>query len=77
MFQFFPITDDFLLRLGIKSADVHIRIVHYIEAFLVERNQIVDAVYLVQWKIWMNAMRPRSGRNEPSAADPAFEFVTV
>ena len=42
-----------------------------------ERDQIIDAVHLVQWKIWVNAVRPWCGRNQPSATNAAFEFITI
>ena len=77
MFQFFPITDDFLPCLGVKVADIHMGIVHGIEAFLVERYQVVDTVYLIKWKVRVNTMRPRRARDKPDAADPSFEFVAV
>lgn len=58
-------------------ADVLAGVVHCHEAFLMERNQIVDAIHLIQREIRVNAVRPRCAGNEPAAADTALEFVTI
>ena len=41
-----------------------------------EQNQIVDAIYFIQWKIRVNAVGERCTGNEPAAADTASELVT-
>ena len=58
----------------IKLTYIIVRIINCIKAFLVERNQIIDTVHLVQWKIGINAVCPWRTVNQPAAADPAFEF---
>ena len=52
-------------------------IIYRYEAFLMERNQVVDTVHLVQWKMWVNAMRPWRTVNEPAATDTALELITI
>ena len=72
MNQFSPVTDNLLLRLGAKFADVHIGIIDRFRAFSMERNQIVDSVHLVDWKERVDTMSIRPVANEPTAAYPAF-----
>ena len=42
-----------------------------------ERNQIINAIYLVQREVGVNTMGIRDTGNKPPTADPALEFVAV
>ena len=57
--------------------NIIVGVIYRHKAFLMERNQIVDPVYLVQWEIRVNAMGIWSTRNEPPSADTAFKLVAV
>ena len=61
----------------IKLVNIIVGVIYRHKAFLMERNQIVDPVYLVQWEIRVNAMGIWSTRNEPPSADTAFKLVAV
>ena len=67
----------FLLRFSIKLADILAEVVHSVEALLVERDQIINTIYLVQREVGVYAVCPWRTGNEPTATDFALEFVTV
>ena len=77
MNQFFPVTDNFLLCFYIKLADIMVGVIDRVKAFSMERNQIVDAIYLIQREVWVYAVRPRRTGNKPAATDTTLEFVTI
>ena len=61
----------------IKFTDILAGVIHRHKAFLVERNQIVDTIYFVQWEIGVNAVCPWRVGNKPSPTNAALELVTI
>ena len=61
----------------IKFTNILAGVIHRYKAFLMERNQIVDTIYFVQWETGVNAVCPWRTGNEPTATNPSLELVTI